>query len=176
MSEQGISGRANPPVELRSPAERRIARSFVDDSGAGKPLSRRSRQTRRTVENYLAAGFVPRYVRRLREIEQELARSTRQLERARRMLVLECAGDARAFERAWTMLAHRWGFDRVNELIREHNEWYPIERALPLNPRSGDYVSIRGRSYRRAEVGAEWVLERFPAAATQAGEQDRRAS
>ena len=46
-------------------------------------------------------------------------------------------------------VAHEWNFDPVNELIRQHNEWYPVERNLPLDPRTRDYVKIRGRSYRR---------------------------
>ena len=32
-----------------------------------------------------------------------------------------------------------------------------------MNPRTGDYVLIHGRSYRRPELGPEWVLEQFPA-------------
>ena len=48
-------------------------------------------------------------------------------------------------------------------LIAQHNDWYPVERDLPLNPRTGDYVRVGGRSYRRPVLGAEWVLEHFPA-------------
>ena len=33
-----------------------------------------------------------------------------------------------------------------------------------MNPRTGDYVQIHGRSYRRPELGPEWVLEQFPLA------------
>src|SRR4051795_5013787 len=32
-----------------------------------------------------------------------------------------------------------------------------------MAPRTRDYVLLRGRSYRRPELGPEWVLERFPA-------------
>ena len=38
-----------------------------------------------------------------------------------------------------------------------------MEARLPLDPRTRDYVSIRGRSYRREELGPDWVLEQFPA-------------
>ena len=31
-----------------------------------------------------------------------------------------------------------------------------------MDPRTGDYVLIRGRSYRRPVLGPEWVLEQFP--------------
>jgi hypothetical protein len=46
--------------DRESPVERRIARSFEGDEGFGKPLSRRARQTRRSVETYLKAGVLPR--------------------------------------------------------------------------------------------------------------------
>ena len=36
-------------------------------------------------------------------------------------------------------------FIDLNELIAQHNDWYPVERDLPLNPRTGDYVRVGGR-------------------------------
>jgi hypothetical protein len=51
----------------------------------------------------------------------------------------------------------------VNELIREHNEWYPVEADLAIDLRTRDYVPICGRSYRRTELGPDWILEQFPA-------------
>ena len=32
-----------------------------------------------------------------------------------------------------------------------------------MDPRTRDYVLIHGRSYRRAELDAAWVLREFPA-------------
>ena len=55
--------------DRRSTVERHIARSQIDESGVGKPLSRRARHTRRSVEAYIAAGVIPRYMERLKEIE-----------------------------------------------------------------------------------------------------------
>ena len=149
--------------ELRSPVERHEERSFEDpESGAGKPLSRRARQMQRSVEAYLRAGGLPRYMERLREIEQELKEQRRRLDVAYRLLLEACGDDEQRFARHWRARAEGWRFDRVNELIRQHNEYYPIERGLPMDPRTRDYVKIRGRSYRRTEVGPEWVLEQFP--------------
>jgi hypothetical protein len=151
------------PEPEQSPVERRIERAFEDDVGVGKPLSRRTRQTRRSVESYLKGGVLPRYMERLREIEQETAELTARLERAHRALTRECAGDAQAFRRLWLDRVRSWRFDKLNDLIREHNEWYPIEASLPMDPRTRDYVRIRGRSYRRDPVDQDWVLRRFPA-------------
>jgi hypothetical protein len=149
--------------EQRTPVERQVKRSFEDAvlDGAGQPLSRRQRQTRRTVEQYLRAGVTPAYMRRLKDIDRELNRHRRKLERAHRYLS-ETVRDPEAFAAQWRARAHEWNFDHVNELIRQHNEWYPVERNLPLDPRTRDYVKIRGRSYRRVELGAEWVLEHYP--------------
>jgi hypothetical protein len=32
-----------------------------------------------------------------------------------------------------------------------------------MDLRTRDYVRVNGRSYRRPELGPEWVLEQFPA-------------
>jgi hypothetical protein len=149
--------------EERSPVERRIERSFEDPDAIGRPLSRRARQTRRTVEAYLKAGGVPRYMQRLREIERERQLQRSRIERAYRALQEECGHDGAAFSTRWRSRARSWRFDRLNELIEQHNAWYPIEARLPMDPRTRDYVLIRGRSYRREPVGPEWVLEEFPA-------------
>jgi hypothetical protein len=147
----------------QSPVERRIERSFEDPAIVGTPLSRRARQTKRSVESYLKAGVLPRYMERLREIERETKDHLTRLERSYCKLREEHQGDAATFARRWSARARRWRFDRVNELIDEHNEWYPIESQLPMDPRTRDYQRIRGRSYRRERLDADWVLRRFPA-------------
>jgi len=145
-----------------SPIESRIRRSLEDESAVGRPLSRRARQTKRTVEAYLRAGGVPRYMERLRDIDAEIAVLTSRIQRIYCSMQMAARGDAQAFAERWGDRAQRFRFDRVNDLIREHNRWYPVETGLPMDPRTGDYVRRRGRSYRRAELTADWVLERFP--------------
>lgn len=150
-------------TRTQSAVERRIARALEDTQGVGKPLSRRARQTRRSVEAYLRAGVIPRYMERLRDIDSGIETARLRLERSYRALREQCGADDQEFSRRWRARAHSWRFDALNELIREHNEWYPIESGLPMDPRTRDYVRIRGRSYRREELGPEWVLEQFPA-------------
>jgi hypothetical protein len=155
----------NPVDEdQRTPLERRIAKSMLDEPGAGKPLSRRARQTKRSVESYLKGGVMPRFMERLREIDNGIESQRRLLARAHRLLAAEVDRDAAEFERRWRAYAQsqRWRFADLNVLIREHNEWYPVERNLPLDPRTRDYVKPAGRSYRRTELDPEWVLEQFP--------------
>jgi hypothetical protein len=148
--------------DLRSPVERHVKRSFEDEAMEGQPLSRRARQTKRSVEQYLRAGVVPRYMQRLRDIDRGLDRERLRLDRAHRVLSDAVGHDPQLFARRWRERAQDWRFDDLNELIRQHNEWYPVERNLPLDPRTRDYVKIRGRSYARPELGPDWVLEHFP--------------
>jgi hypothetical protein len=147
-----------------SPVERVLERSLVDDSGFGKPLSHRAATTQRSVEAYLKSGVKPRWMERVVEIDQGIASERRRLDRAYRALIAECGRDRGRFARRWHELVRGWRFPpELNALIEQHNEWYPVERRLPMNPRTGDYVPVGGRSYRRPVLGPEWVLEQFPA-------------
>jgi len=127
-------------------------------SGRGRTLA-----DPRTVEAYIRAGVIPRFMTRLREIDDELADHRRRLERTYRELQHSCGSEARVFEARWLAVARTWRFDHVNELITQHNEYYPIERNLAVDPRTGDYVTVGGRPYRRELVGESWILGRFPA-------------
>jgi len=148
-----------PPMSV----ERFLAERAVDREGHGAPISRRSRHTARTLDAYLRAGGRPRWMERLSEIEGRTAMEKRRLERLYRALQEECGRNAALFAQRWRALAEGYRFDAVNELIRQHNDWYPIERDLPMDPRTRDFVLIHGRSYRRTELGPQWVLEHFPA-------------
>ena len=149
--------------DRRTGVDRLVGRDVDDSTGKGKPLSDRARQSRRSVEAYLKGGVRPRWMERVMDIDGGTAYERRRLARAHRALREECAGDPAAFGARWTALARSWSFDELNALIAQHNEWYPIERDLPLNPRTGEYVKVGGRSYRREALGPAWVLEQFPA-------------
>ena len=146
----------------RTSVERLIERKAIDGEGLGRPLSRRARQTARSVEAYLKSGIRPRWMERLTDIDQGIAAERQRLARAYRALHEECGREPSVFARRWEMVARSWSFDDLNELIHQHNEWYPIERQLPMDPRTRDYVRMGGRSYRRPVLGPEWVLEQFP--------------
>jgi hypothetical protein len=145
-----------------TPVERLLERNLVDDAGFGKPLSHRAATTQRTVEAYLKSGVKPRWMERVIEIDQGIASVRRRLEREYRTLWRACLFDAERFADRWRERVAELRFDDLNELIEQHNEWYPVERRLPMNPRTGDYVPVGGRSYRRPVLGPDWVLEHFP--------------
>jgi hypothetical protein len=116
----------------------------------------------RTVEAYLRGQSPPRYMLRIGEIDAEYRSQRRALETAYEALLDACGGDARSFAAEWTARARRWSFEALNELIRQHNAWYPLEVDLPMDPRTRDFVPVHGRSYRRRELGADWILEHYP--------------
>ncbi len=140
-----------------------MGRDLDRHSGLGKPISARARQTARSVESYLEAGVRPRWMERLIEIEKGTKAAQRRLAERYDALREEHGEDPAEFSRRWRAVAEGWRFDDLNELIAQHNAWYPMERQLPVDFRTRDYVLVNGRSYRRHPLDAEWVLERFPA-------------
>jgi hypothetical protein len=114
------------------------------------------------VEAYLKAGVRPRWMERVSEIDHAIAFHRRDYARRYRRLREHYGDDDAAFAAHWREIAAAARFDELNELIAVHNEWYPIERDLPMDIRTRDYVLINGRSYRRPLLGPEWVLVHFP--------------
>jgi hypothetical protein len=149
--------------DRRTAAERFIAERLEDPRSAGRPISARARQSQRSLEAYLRAGVRPRWMERLIEIEHGTRRERRRLAEAYAELRAECGPDRARFARRWRSIAAAWSFDELNELIRTHNDWYPVERDLPMDMRTRDYVLVNGRSYRRRELDAGWILEQFEA-------------
>jgi len=148
--------------ERQSPAERFVLERLEDPRSAGRPFSDRAHQTQRSLEHYLKAGMRPRWMERLIEIERGTKRERRRLQEAYAGLEEECGRDRARFDRRWRAIADAWSFGELNDLIRTHNEWYPVERDLPMDVRTRDYVLVNGRSYRRRELDAAWILEQFP--------------
>ncbi len=147
-----------------SPVQRLVGQDLGREAGHGSALSGRARQTQRSVEAYLRGGGMPRWMERIADIDARTVRERQRLGRVYRALREDCGEDEAAFAARWRATARAWSFEDLNELIEQHNEWYPIERQLPLNPRTGEYVLVGGRSYRRKPLDGAWVLEQFPAA------------
>jgi hypothetical protein len=145
-----------------TPVEKLIVKKREGEDPAHQ-LSSHALQYQRSLEGYLQAGTRPRWMDRIAEIDQGTSQARRRLQRAYDDLREELGDDRAAFAARWRALAESWDFDQVNERIRQHNEWFPIERQLAIDPRTRDYVKINGRSFRRRELDASWVLEQFPA-------------
>lgn len=164
MDPSSVSADRDPTRHERMTVERLLKRSAEGGSAAGQPLSRRARQTQRSVEAYLKNGVPPRWMERLVQIDRGTTRARERVERRYLALRDECGADLESFARRWRATASSLSFEDLNDLIREHNDWYPIERDLPMDMRTRDYVRIGGRSYRRPEIGLAWVLDNFPPA------------
>ena len=152
-------------MQQSNPVERYLAEKEVGDNPlVGHPLPERTRLGRVEIDRYLPAlgGPLP-YMHRLRRIDDEIDRHERALAEAWQELAGEHGGDPAGFRRRWRRIAAKWNFAELNELIARHNAYYPAEARLPMDPRSGDFVPVLGRSYRRAPLDNGWILERFPA-------------
>ena len=122
----------------------------------GRPMRQRLRPGAPDAASYIGAlgGPLP-YMIRLRTIDELTREHLQRLEEA-------YASTPRT---EWPAVAARWDFFEVNDLIDRHNRYFPIEARLAMDPRTGDYATLGGRSYRRRPLDADWILERFPAAA-----------
>ncbi len=148
----------------RTAVERLLEERRMPDDPVGGRLGRDGLLRERSLEGYLQAAGRPRWMQRLMDVEGGIARETARLDAAHRALREACGADDGAFARRWRATVESWPFDaQLKELIAQHNAWYPIERDLPMDPRTGDYVRVHGRCFRRPVLDAAWALERFPA-------------
>ena len=144
----GQRSRAVTPRERRE--QQALAEDLLDNPLRGKPLPRRLRNFRPAADSYIAAlgGPLP-WMQRLREIEALTAEHERRLTSAHAEL-----GPGPE----WRETVEHWDFGVVNALIERHNRYYPAESRLPMDPRTGDFVLINGKSYRRAPLDAAWAV------------------
>jgi hypothetical protein len=158
--------RRRPSSEQQAaPVERLLRERAGDLPGVGRPLSERARLAQRSTENYLlGANNPPRWMERAVEIDGGIKRERRFLAASYREMRSRFAEDRAGFARAWRAFAAKRarGYGDLNALIAEHNEWYPVERNLPVDPRTGEWVTLFGRPFERPVLGEEWVLEEFP--------------
>jgi hypothetical protein len=149
---------------VRSQSERdRLEEELEGSPLKGRPVRRRLRNFRPDAASYIASlgGPLP-YMVRLREIYEQTAAHERRLAEEWARVAAESSGNEAEFARRWTNIAERWNFVEVNDLIDRHNRWFPLESRLPMDPKTGDFVLLGGRPYRRRPLDAAWVLERFP--------------
>ena len=149
--------------DQRTSVERIVEKDLREGPGVGRPLPAHVRQYQRTLEAYIASSAPPRWMARLAEVDEGIERERRRLAREYAAMRERHGRDRQRFAERWRAFAASRTFAELNELIRQHNEWYPIERRLPIDMRTRDYVLVHGRSYRRPELGPDWVLEQFPA-------------
>lgn len=120
----------------------------------GQPLPERPRNFRPDPDAAVRALGGPLvWMRRLRAIEDAFDEHVKQLDAA-----YEETDPAE-----WEQVARGWDFSALNGLIERHNQNFPAEARLPMDPKTRDFVQINGRPYQREPLDAEWILRRWPA-------------
>jgi hypothetical protein len=74
---------------------------------------------------------------------------------------LEASGVAPAdVEHALRRKAETFDYRRVNDLVAQHNRWYPVEANLRIDPKTGGYL-VYGRPWHpETQFTAERILKR----------------
>jgi hypothetical protein len=163
MGQWGGRRADDDPRELQR--ARQLEEQLEGSPVLGQPIRSRLRNFRPGPDSYVVSvAGPPSFVRRLRQIEDETGEHLRRLERAWNELAEDCGHDEPLFAEHWRALAAGWTFYAVNALVEKHNRYYPAEARLPMDPRTGDFVLVNGRSYRLKPLDADWILTRFPAA------------
>jgi hypothetical protein len=110
----------------------------------------------------LAVGGAPAWSRRLKRIHDLTNATTEEMDAAWRKVARLARGNANRFASDWQRHAANADFSELNELIANHNWYFPIEANLAMDPKTLDYVKFGGEDYRRRPLDSAWVLEHFP--------------
>ena len=103
----------------------------------------------------------PAYATRKKSIEDREERYVGVLVALHDALVGKGEQRETALTRALLDRAHAFDLRRLNAMIESHNQYYPIEANLPIDPRTGGYL-VYGRPWNPTEA---WTAERFVAQA-----------
>jgi hypothetical protein len=156
-----------PGMDLR---EQRLLADLEASGRLGTPLEATSLPFTVSTDE-IARAIVsgpPRYATRRRRIEAEIDRLLADARATWRALAEEHAGRPARFARAWETWIAELDLATLNKLIDANNRYYPIEARLPVDIRTGRYITFDGLDYRYAPVDAAWLLARFPADLRQA--------
>jgi hypothetical protein len=110
----------------------------------------------------LAVGGAPAWSRRLKRIYDLTALLTVQLQGEWHLAARAARGDRARFLDAWRRHAARFDFEQLNDLIANHNRYFPIEANLAMDVKTLDYVAFAGADYRRQKLDVAWILGQFP--------------
>ena len=146
-----------------APAERLLTRAAEGATQHGRPLSRRARQTQRSVEAYLKAGVRPRWMERLDEIDQGVAAEKQRLARAYRALQEECAGSRASSRAAGAPWRGRGG--STTSTSSSSSTTTGTRSSASSRWTRAPATTSASRAARTAGrcSGRDWILEHFPA-------------
>ena len=120
----------------------------------GRPIAFLPRLFKLTQEERMRGAMgVPYWVHRRKRLEKKTENLRKDLER--RWWITPPA--------AWADVAAGWDLSAVNREIERYNLYYPIERNLPMDPRSREMVDGDTRWIPRPPLDAAWILAEYPA-------------
>ncbi len=146
-----------------APAERLLSRAADGATARGRPLSRRARQTQRSVEAYLKAGVRPRWMERVEEIDQGIAAEKQRLARAYRALDEECGKDPSAFDGAGARSRARGGSTTSTCSSSSTTTGIRSSASSRWTPAPATTCASRGAPTAVPCSARSWILEHFPA-------------
>ena len=132
---------------------------------AGQPLSLPSMPFTLSSDAVISAMISgpPRHILRRRQIEDGVERLLHEARTRWLALAQRYARDPARFVRAWRGWVASADAESLNRLIEAHNTWYAVEARLPVDSRTGAYITPDGGDYHYAPVTPAWLLARFPA-------------
>lgn len=130
-------------------------------AAVGRPLPRRVAGA--SVPTLQSRVGLPNRIERLIRIERETERIVRRLRALHDELADGFTGSEQSFDRAWRARVERVSFLEVNELVDEHNEWFPVEARLRWDIAAADYRAPFGLPWRKQHLDVDWALDRVPA-------------
>ena len=119
-------------------------------------------------ERIRAAAGIPAYIRRLRRIEDLTEALVQALDEIFEGELYATQGDEQTAWQAVRNQVQHLDLELLNDLIARHNEYYPIEANLPVEPATGKFLYL-GKPWKPLEpMSAEQLYRRF--------EQQRKSS
>jgi len=120
----------------------------------GRPLELRPLPFTLTMEEKMRGAMgVPSWVRRRRKLEISMEQLRTDLDRRWSLTATE----------DWTAIAQAWDLSPINREIERFNRFYPIERNLPLDPRTRKMFDGGVAWMPLPALDAAWILDAFPA-------------
>jgi len=144
-----------------------LASHEFDENVIGKPLNIPEVNFTIPLEKKVQAlSGPPYYAMRARQIEQLTDQLMEDLAVQYRDMIKKFVHRPEVFAVKWRESIDSLELDTINDLIERHNEYYPIEANLAMDPRSG--VTMLGPVpwEPKEKVTIESLLQQFPADTT----------
>lgn len=115
-----------------------------------------------TDDRLKAAGGIPPWARRARNLEDKIERLWREAAEEYSRLK-ESYRNKAEFSRRWLNAVSLMPLDEIAGMVKDYNEYYPIEANLGIDPATGRFRHGVGLFELRTAPTREDVLARFPA-------------